>query len=272
MCCCKLHLHARWVVAALVKIAGKLAIQLPFYDYEGLFTAIYADCGDIDNTYIQWKCTPNKKVVCNEITRNFTAIVDMFEGADEKITVPFMHFEKKVAYNEKGEVIFNKKGKPVQKLVATKEQANIKFLVQFLQSHHRNMLKLFRNLKGMFLEHMECAYIDVDFSENLTIGIKWEPQSLHWCKKQVTVHSAILKFNEEKVYYPTPSNTRIHDQVFVKQILEMVHEDGNLPQGVGLVIESDNCTGQYKSLQHFYHLQILANSWNRTIFRIYGIA
>ena len=278
MCCCKLHLHARWVVSALMKLAGKLKIPLPFSDYESFFSILYAECGEIDNTYIPWVCTPNKKNVCDEIARNFSTIVGLMEGADENITVPFTHFEKKTAYNEKGEVIYNKKGKPVQRLVATKEQVNSKFLVQFLQTllpniiHHRNMLKLFRNLKGMFLELMQCAYIDVDFSENLTIGVKWEPQSMHWCKKQVTIHSAIMKYNEEKVYYPTPSNTRIHDQVFVKQVLEMIREDGDLPEGVSLVIESDNCTGQYKSLQHFYHLQNLANTWNRTIYRIYGIA
>lgn len=126
------------------------------------------------------------------------------------------------------------------------------------------MLKLFRNVKGLFLELMQCAYIDVDFSEDLTTGIKWEPQSMHWCKHQITIHSAILKY--------TASNSRIHDQVFVEQVLESIVADSNVPEGVSLVIESDNCSGQYKSTQHFHHLQVLSNTWNRTIYHLYGIA
>ena len=35
--------------------------------------------------------------------------------------------------------------------------------------------------------------VDVDFSENLSVPTKYEPQSLHWSHSQVTVHSGILK-------------------------------------------------------------------------------
>lgn len=128
------------------------------------------------------------------------------------------------------------------------------------------MLKLFRNVKGLFLELMQCAYIDVDFSEDLTTGIKWEPQSMHWCKHQITIHSAILKY--------TASNSRIHDQVFVEQVLESIVADSNVPEGVSLVIESDNCSGQYKSttfssppslVKHMesYHLSFVWDCWPR---------
>ena len=278
MCCCKLHLHARWCISALLKIAAKLEVPQTASDYQSFFTLLYADCGDIDNTYIPWVCTPSKKSVCKEITHKCSTNTQFLQTADESVTIPSTHFDKQTTYNAKGEVVLNKNGKPAKRFMAVKEQVNSKYLVNFLANllpniiHHRNMLKLYRNLKGAFLDMMSCTYIDIDFSENLTIGIKWEPQSMHWSKKQVTVHSAILKFNEEKVYHPYLSNSRIHDQVFVKQVLEEMFEVADIPDGVKLVIESDNCSGQYKSTQHFSHLQLLSNTWNRVIIRLYGIA
>lgn len=74
MCCCKLHLHAQWAVSALVKIARKLEIPLGATDYESFFNFLYADCGDIEQTYIPWICTPNKKIVCKEISDNFNTL------------------------------------------------------------------------------------------------------------------------------------------------------------------------------------------------------
>ena len=65
------------------------------------------------------------------------------------------------------------------------------------------MLRLYQNVKHMFLEMFQSVYIDIDFSGNLTIGIKWEPQSLHWSKKQVTIHSEIAKtIDDVKTYHP----------------------------------------------------------------------
>ena len=37
MCCCKVHLHGRWTVVGLVKLAAKLEISLPFADYTSFF-------------------------------------------------------------------------------------------------------------------------------------------------------------------------------------------------------------------------------------------
>lgn len=62
--------------------------------------------------------------------------------------------------------------------------------------------------------------MDIDFSENLTIGIKYEPQSCHWSKMQVSVISGIVKFKSEKTYHPYVSDSRVHDQVFSKQALK----------------------------------------------------
>ena len=41
--------------------------------------------------------------------------------------------------------------------------------------------------------------IDVDFPENLKVPVKYEPQSIHWSHEQVTIHSAILKYQGRRV-------------------------------------------------------------------------
>ena len=64
------------------------------------------------------------------------------------------------------------------------------------------------------------VYIWMCTSENLTLDIKFEPQSLYWIKKQVTVHSGILKCQGVKYYHPYISDNKGHDQSFVKIVLE----------------------------------------------------
>ena len=91
-------------------------------------------------------------------------------------------------YDAKGEVLPNKNDKPIKRLVLVKVRADGKFLVEFLRSilttivFHRNMLKLYRNVKDSFLDVANAVYTDIDYSENLTIGVKWEPQSFYWSK------------------------------------------------------------------------------------------
>ena len=77
--------------------------------------------------------------------------------------------------------------------------------------------------------------------------MKYEPQSLHWSHEQVTVYSGIMKVKGEKSYYPYFSDSLKHDQVFVKKVLEDMLSDIEIPQETTIVIESDNCTSQYKS-------------------------
>ena len=52
---------------------------------------------------------------------------------------------------------------------------------------------------------------------------------------------------------------------------EMITEVENLEDFDSIIIESDNCRGQYKSAQHFYHMQQLANNLEKPIIRIYGV-
>ena len=111
----------------------------------------------------------------------------------------------------------NKKSQPVQRFLPVKEYVGGPFLLYFLEYiapsiiYHRTLLTLYQNFKTSFFDHLDCEYINIDFTENLTIDIKWEPQSLHWSKKQVTVHSGAVKTIKTIVYYPHISNSRMHD-------------------------------------------------------------
>ena len=129
MCCCKLHLHGRWCVKAIVNIASKLKITFPAINYDNFFQLIYADCGDVDDTYIPWACTPNKKVVCGDISQNYTALTKPLETADESVTISFTQFEKQVTHDSKGKVVLTKQGKPAKRLVHVKQQVNSTYLV-----------------------------------------------------------------------------------------------------------------------------------------------
>ena len=117
-----------------------------------------------------------------------------------------------------------------------------------------------------------CVYIDADFSENLTIGIKWEPQSLHWSKTQVTVHSGIVRTPYQKTYHPYLSDSREHDQTFVYMALKEMLDSTEITDLETIIIESDNCTVQYKSAEHFSDIKKFSDEYQYPVIRLYGIA
>ena len=123
--------------------------------------------------------------------------------------------------------------------------------------HHRNQLRHYRNVINQFHNLFDAARIDIDFSENLSVPVKYEPQSMHWHQQQVTVHSGILFDNGNKSYHPYLSSDNKHDQKFVKIVMdEMISCISGTPEC--FIIESDNCSGQYKSAEHFHDLQQIA--------------
>ena len=68
MCCCKIHLHARWTVASLIKGCKDQGISTGNAEvYESFFEEITRNCPDDKRAYINWKCTPNKNTTCTDI-------------------------------------------------------------------------------------------------------------------------------------------------------------------------------------------------------------
>ena len=65
MCCCTTHLHA-WSICALIECAEKQKINIAYSDYTNFFEVLMRE-GSF--TYIQWSCTPDKKTICNQISK-----------------------------------------------------------------------------------------------------------------------------------------------------------------------------------------------------------
>ena len=165
-----------------------------------------------------------------------------------------MYHFKKMPYKKKN-------GQIVERLKAMKENANITFIIEFIDNilaktlHHRNHLQHFCTVHSPFLELFDYAWIDVDFSENLSVPVKYKPQSLHWAQEQLSVHSGILKTKGNKSYHSYLSNGKVHDQVFVNEVLkEILNSADSLEDVSTIIIERDNCSNQYKSAQHFHDL------------------
>ena len=70
--------------------------------------------------------------------------------------------------------------------------------------HWRNHLHHYRYSIHKIVQNVDIVHLDVDFAENLSISVKYEPQSLHWSYEQVTKHSGIVKLPTiHKSYHPS---------------------------------------------------------------------
>ena len=117
------------------------------------------------------------------------------------------------------------------------------------------------------------AELGLDFSENITLPVKEEPQSLHWggCKAEITVHSGISRSNGNKTYHAHISDNLTHDQAFVKIVVQEMLDHISAQPGNTIIMSSGNCTSQYKSSKHFHDLKTIAKTYNIRIVCIYGI-
>ena len=118
------------------------------------------------------------------------------------ITTNFMHFER-VALTTKAD-------KKVKHLRAISTPVNISYLLRYISErltkiiHHRNQLLHYKSFIKTFKEHFDTVSLDTDFSENLSIHVKFETQLLQWSHSHITVHSSNLKNYGEKSYHPYP--------------------------------------------------------------------
>ena len=145
MCCCLLHLHARWSINAIIQCAKEQSIPLESFDsYTTFFKALTEQCSNHDYTYISWQCTPDKKTTCQDISSNWERLkLFLVESSNGDVTVPFNSFQNSI--------IITRKGKEIKRLKLLKTDADMVSLVNFLDNipakliYHRNMLKYYRN-------------------------------------------------------------------------------------------------------------------------------
>lgn len=278
MCCCKIHLHARWSINAMITLLSKQQIDFPVHNYNSFFTYLYEKCDKDNDAYISWTCV-NPNILCPDIESKWDELKAIASSSHDNETTSFTEFQKVTVVDKKtGESILNKKGQPSKRLTPINQQVNASYLINFIENllpsliYHRNMLQHYRSTIKQFKDMSPSLYTDIDFSENLTLGMKFEPQSMHWVRSQITIHAAILFLENEKQYHAYSSDDRVHDQAFVKLAIQQIFRDVEIPTEMKILIESDNCSSQYKSSQHFHDLQLLANQFNRTVIRVFGIA
>ena len=167
---------------------------------------------------------------------------------DKKTTATLRYFEKVPVTSKKGIVSM--------KYRALKKDATMNDILEFIDTflvrfiHHRNELKHFRTTVHVIRQEFQSLWLDVDLSENLSVPVDKEIQSLHWGKPQVTIHSGIVKFNGAKVYHPYISNSIVHDQqLVVLAIRKMIHSTQSHESAEMITIESDNAN-EYKSCEN----------------------
>ena len=112
----------------------------------------------------------------------------------------------------------------------------------------------------------------IDFSENLSLPIQKEPQSMYWIRKQISILCGIGIFLDEygtkrKVYFGHMSEDREHDQVYVIASVEGMLSA--IPENKMIIIRSDNAV-HFKSAENFCDLQELSNKENSTVARVFG--
>ena len=107
-----------------------------------------------------------------------------------------------------------KKGEDKFRLEPESKKVDMNALVEFIQNmlpnviDHRNQLKHYRSIVKLYKELFGCIEIDVDFSEKLTVPLKYESQSMHWSHSQIIVHSgiAVLVGQVQREFIPLVSH------------------------------------------------------------------
>ena len=258
MCVCKTHLHARWAIEVLLKLTREQNIPVNFTNYKSFFQEVYSSqCVMPDGLgeYIRWECTQDKKHLCTHITERFQSLKNDLNRHDQSKYVKMLYFDKIES--------MSKNGKISKRLKAVSIEVNISFVLDFIEKmlpniiHHRNLLRNYRtNINTVLTNINNLIQLWIDFSENLTVPVNKEIQSLHWSREQKTIHSGILKFRGEKQYHPYISDDLKHDQVFVANVIENMLNEVEVSSDMALVILSNNCSSQYKSVQHFVDIKI----------------
>ena len=83
--------------------------------------------------------------------------------------------------------------------------------------------------------------------------------------------TTILKQNGEKSYHPYISNNKKHEQHFIYLVLEQRLSIVDVLSADSIVIESNNCSSQYKSSTHFENVQRLCNDYDTKVIQVFGI-
>ena len=298
VCCCKTHVNFKYATESFIELADKLNVLCP-NDYRSFMNDLIKDCPTMSETendfgHVPWKCVDDKKKTCDHIKKRWTYLKNKLLLQDTKFRDAAkatnaaisesvnVDKSKKVAECLKVRMPVFEMNPETEKLEQSNKFQDADGVVNYIEKRlakfciHRNHLKHFRTTFPIFLSQLDSDNIpnlSLDFSENLTLPIRFEPQSMHWVKTQISIHCGILKTQDIKIYHGMFSDNKTHDQCYSALALEenLLMYHSVFPNLDCILLHSDNCAGQYKSSHHFFHIQELSNKLNITVIRVYGI-
>ena len=124
------------------------------------------------------------------------------------------------------------------------------------------------------LAMVEDPVFHMDYSENLQITPKFEPQSSHFVKRQFSLHCTVFNSSgdegERKFVYHLSDDTG-HDVYFTMAVIKDLIQR-YCPHSDVIRFKSDNCSIQQKCGYVFYEMILLAVLLRKIFIVYYGIA
>ena len=118
----------------------------------------------------------------------------------------------------------------------------------------------------------------MDYSENLALAPKYEPQSAHFNKKQYSLHCIVGHCTDNNddgqyKYYYHLSDDITHDYAFTGYVVEDVLKSAFSKEDNRIIrFKSDNCSVQYKSKKVFSFWKNLDIAHDKICIVYYGVS
>ena len=135
---------------------------------------------------------------------------------------------------------------------------------------HRTYVDNLTSVFPLLKESYTGKFIELDFSQNLSLRPKDEVQSAHFSRRQFTLYCAIVEPGDYRYHYHISNDTK-HDPIFFDQVIRDVITKYNI-RNKNLWIQSDNAPTQYKTKHAFRLYQNLADEFGLRVICTYGAA
>ena len=134
------------------------------------------------------------------------------------------------SYQRVVESYIRKEGKPVEYQRTADDTKLVKYHISYQISLSKIEAVNTKNIEAnsstvfpMMKDVYNRKFIELEFSQNLTIWPKLKVQSAHFSNKQYTLHCAMAKPFDKRYHYHLSDDTK-HDGIFVEQVLRAHHQ------------------------------------------------
>ena len=219
-CCCATHVNFRNTVEALIGISKQFNsvygnvhpdddIVPAFNSYRSFMGFIYRDCHRDEFGLLVQKYESGE---CENWASNFLKMKSHINKGNLKTSKGFVRFE----YQDDGN---SRKLQLIETPMTSSE------IILYIESKLKKFIQHWNDAKHDYLfwkrwnaeiDLSANAILTVDFSENLSLPIYKEPQTMYWVRKQISLHCGVGMFQEGEdvqiIYFGHVSEDREHDQ------------------------------------------------------------